>query len=130
MFALAAGWTGFWKFAAGKAETAIDGWRAREAQAGRIYTCGSQNIGGFPFRIEVNCGQASALLRSNQPPIELNATGLVMVAQVYQPGLLISEFRGPLTAGEPGKSPEFIADWKLAQSSVRGTAQRLPSAGH
>ena len=121
VFALAAGWTGFWKFAAGKAETAIDGWRAREAQAGRIYTCGSQNIGGFPFRIEVNCGQASALLRSNQPPIELNATGLVMVAQVYQPGLLISEFRGPLTAGEPGKSPEFIADWKLAQSSVRGT---------
>jgi hypothetical protein len=121
VFALVAGWTGFWKFAAGKAETAIEGWRAREAQAGRIYTCGSQNIGGFPFRIEVNCDQASALLRSNQPPIELNATGLVMVAQVYQPGLLVSEFRGPLTAGEPGKSPGFIADWKLAQSSVRGT---------
>src|SRR6266576_2386502 len=76
VFALVAGWTGFWKFAAGKAETAIEGWRAREAQAGRIYTCGSQNSGGFPFRIEVNCDQASALLRSNQPPIELNATGL------------------------------------------------------
>src|SRR5262249_57023847 len=45
----------------------------------------------------------------------------VMVAQVYQPGLLISEFRGPLTVGEPGKAPEFVADWKLAQSSVRGT---------
>jgi hypothetical protein len=44
-----------------------------------------------------------------------------MVAQVYQPGLLISEFRGPLTVGEPGKAPEFVADWKLAQSSVRGT---------
>ena len=33
VFALAAGWTAFWKFAAGKAETAIDGWRAREARA-------------------------------------------------------------------------------------------------
>lgn len=121
MFALAAGWTGFWKFAAGKAETAIDGWRAREAKAGRIYTCDSQNVGGFPFRIEVNCDQASAVLSGNQPPIELKATGLLMVAQVYQPGLLISEFRGPLTVGEPGKSPNMIADWKLAQSSVRGT---------
>lgn len=121
VFALVAGWIGFWKFAAGKAETAIEGWRAREAKAGRIYTCGSQNLGGFPFRIEVNCDQASALLRNNQPAIELNATGLVMVAQVYQPGLLISEFRGPLTVGEPGKSPDIIADWKLAQSSVRGT---------
>jgi len=43
------------------------------------------------------------------------------VAQVYQPGLIISEFRGPLTVGEPGKEPEFLASWKLAQSSVRGT---------
>jgi hypothetical protein len=44
-----------------------------------------------------------------------------VVAQIYQPGLLISEFHGPLTAGEPGKPPEITADWKLAQSSVRGT---------
>jgi hypothetical protein len=119
VFALAAGWTAFWKFAAGRAETAIDGWRAREARSGRIYTCGSQDVGGFPFRIEVNCDQA--LLRTNQPPIELRTTSLVTVAQVYQPGFLISEFRGPLTVGEPGKAPEFVADWKLAQSSVRGT---------
>jgi len=121
VFALIAGWTVFWKLAAGKAETAIDGWRAREAKAGRIYTCGSQDVGGFPFRIEVNCDQAAALLRTNQPPIELRTSSLLMVAQVYQPGLLISEFHGPLTVGEPGKAPEFVADWKLAQSSVRGT---------
>lgn len=121
VFALAAGWTAFWKFAAGRAETAIDDWRAREARSGSIYTCGSQDVGGFPFRIEVSCDQAAALLRTNQPPIELRTRSLVTVAQVYQPGLLISEFRGPLTVGEPGKAPEFVADWKLAQSSVRGT---------
>lgn len=121
VFTLAAGWTAFWKFAAGRAETAIDDWRAREARSGSIYTCGSQDVGGFPFRIEVSCDQAAALLRTNQPPIELRTRSLVTVAQVYQPGLLISEFRGPLTVGEPGKAPEFVADWKLAQSSVRGT---------
>ena len=60
-----------WYYAAGKAEAAIDGWRAREAKAGRIYTCGSQTIGGYPFRIEVNCDKASALFRSNQPPVEI-----------------------------------------------------------
>jgi hypothetical protein len=121
VFALIAGWSGFWKFAAGKVETTIEGWRAREARAGRIYSCGSQNVGGYPFRIEVDCDQASALFRSNQPPVELKTTGLVVVAQVYQPGLLVSEFRGPLTVGELGKSPDLVADWKLAQSSVRGT---------
>ena len=121
VFALIAGWTGFWKFAAGKAQNAIDGWRAREVQAGRIYNCASQSVGGFPFRIEVNCDRASAVFRSNQPPIELKAESLVVLAQVYQPGLLISEFQSPLTVGEPGKSPDIIATWTLGQSSVRGT---------
>ena len=121
VLALIAGWSGFWKFAAGKAETTIEGWRAREAKAGRIYSCSSQNVGGFPFRIEVVCDQASAVFRSSQPPLELKTTGLVVVAQVYQPGLLVSEFRGPLTVGEPGKPADLVADWKLAQSSLRGT---------
>lgn len=121
IFALVAGWTGFWKFAAGKAQQTIEDWRAREAKAGRDYACGSETIGGFPFRIEVNCNQASAVIRSNQPPIELKADNLVVVAQVYQPGLLISEYHGPLTIGEPGKSPDIVANWTLAQSSVRGT---------
>jgi hypothetical protein len=121
VFALAAGWTGFWKFAAGKAQETIEGWRAREAKAGRIYNCASQTVGGFPFRIEVNCEDASALFRGSQPPLALKTNSLVMVSQVYQPGLLISEFHGPLTIGEPEKSPDIIADWKLAQSSVRGT---------
>jgi hypothetical protein len=118
---LITGWTGFWKFAADKAEVTLDGWRAREAKAGRIYECGSQTVGGYPFRIEVNCDRASVLLRSNQPPVELKTNSMLVVAQVYQPGLLIGEFQGPLSIGEPGKSPDIVADWKLAQSSVRGT---------
>ena len=119
--ALIAGWSGFWKFAADKAQSTVEGWRAREARAGRIYSCGSQNVGGYPFRIEVDCDRASALFSSSHPPVELKTSNLVVVAQVYQPGLLVSEFRGPLTVGEPGKPPELVAEWKLAQSSVRGT---------
>jgi len=121
VLALIAGWSAFWKLAAGKAETAIEGWRAREAKAGRMYACGSQTVGGYPFRIEVNCERTSALFQSNQPPVEVKTDSILVAAQIYQPGLLISEFHGPLTAGEPGKPPEITADWKLAQSSVRGT---------
>ena len=87
VFALVAGWTGFWKFAASKAQETIEGWRAREAKAGRLYNCGSQTVGGFPFRVEVNCDDASAQFRSNQPPLELKTSALVVMAQVYQPGL-------------------------------------------
>ena len=111
--ALIAGWSWFWKYAAAKAEVAMDGWRAREAQAGRIYTCGSQSTGGFPFRFEVNCDAASAVFRSNQPPVEVKAGGVLVVAQVYQPTLLISEFQGPLTIADLGQAPKIVANWKL-----------------
>jgi hypothetical protein len=119
--ALIGGWSWFWHYAAGKAEVAISGWRAREAKAGRIYSCGSQSIGGYPFRIEVDCNKAAALFRSNQPPVEIKTAGMLIAAQIYQPDLLITEFQGPLTVADSGKAPTIVANWKLGQSSVRGT---------
>lgn len=119
--ALFGGWSGLWYYATGKAEAALEGWRAREAKSGRVFTCGSQTIGGYPFRIEVNCNRASVLLRSNQPPVEIKSNGILIAAQIYQPTLLISEFHGPLTIADPGQAPTIVVNWKLAQSSVRGT---------
>jgi hypothetical protein len=119
--AMFGGWSWLWHFDAGKAEAAIDGWRAREAKSGRVYSCDSQTIGGYPFRIEVNCNRASALFRGTQPPLEIKSSGILIAAQIYQPTLLISEFHGPLTIADPGKPPDFVVNWKLARSSVRGT---------
>ena len=119
--ALVGGWSYLWYYATGKAEVAIDGWRAREARAGRIYTCGSQSIGGYPFRIEVTCDQAAAVFRSNQPPVEIKTSSILVAAQLYQPTLLISDFYGPLTIADLGHAPNIIVNWKRAQSSVRGT---------
>jgi hypothetical protein len=121
LVALIGGWSWFWHYAAGRAEVAIAGWRAREAKAGRIYSCASQKIGGYPFRIEVDCDKASALFRSNQPPVEIKTAGMLIAAQIYQPDLLITEFHGPLTIADQGKAPTIVADWQLGQSSVRGT---------
>ena len=118
---LIGGWSWLWYDTAGRAEIAIEGWRAREAKVGRLYTCGSQSIGGYPFRIEVDCDKASALFRSNQAPVEIKTSGILIAAQIYQPDLLISEFHGPLTIAEPGQAPNIVINWKLAQSSVRGT---------
>ncbi len=125
VLAAIAGWSWFWKYAAAKAEVAVEGWRAREARAGRIYKCGSQSIGGFPFRIEVNCDAASVEFRSNQPPVEVKTGGVLVVAQIYQPNFLISEFQAPLTIADLGQAPKVVANWKLGQSSVRG-APRSP----
>jgi hypothetical protein len=118
--ALFAGWSWLWHYAAGQAQIAVEGWHAREAKSGRIFECGSQTVGGYPFRIEVNCDKASALFQSNRPPIEIKTSSILVAAQVYDSTLLISEFTGPLTVADPGQAPSFIANWRLGQSSVRG----------
>jgi hypothetical protein len=119
--ALFGGWSWFWSYASGKAQANLDGWRVREAKSGRVYACGSETIGGYPFRFEVNCEQASALFQSNQPPMELKANGMLVAVQVYDPTLVISEFHGPLTVADPGQPPNIVVNWKLFQASVRGT---------
>src|SRR5688572_18624566 len=74
-------WAGAWHYGAGIAERTLDGWKAREAKAGRTYACASQSIGGFPFGIEVRCTDASAELRSNQPPLALKTKDMLVSAQ-------------------------------------------------
>lgn len=123
VIALAVAWCVGWFYAASLARTAIDGWREREAKSGRIYNCGEQEIGGFPFRIEVRCVEAVAQLHSNQPALALTIKEILVAAQIYQPTLLISEFTAPLTIAEFGGPPEFVANWKLARSSMRGLPQ-------
>jgi hypothetical protein len=120
---LAAGWSGFWFFAASQAETAIAGWRAREAQGGRVHSCSSQSLAGFPFRIEVRCADPAVEFRTLRPVLVLKSKDALVAAQIYNPTLLIGEFAGPLALGEPGRTPEFMAEWRLAQVSVRGTPE-------
>jgi hypothetical protein len=119
---LAAVWSGVWYYAAGEAEARVNDWQAQQAKAGRAFSCGSQKVGGFPFRIEVRCGDVTVELKDTQPPLAIKVKEIHVITQVWDPKLLIAEFTGPLTAAEPGQSPVTVT-WTLAQASVRGTPQ-------
>jgi len=121
VFVLIGGWTWLWHYASDKAAETIDGWRAREAKVGRVYACGSQTVSGFPFSIQINCDQASAVLHDNQPPFELKVANVLIAADVFQPTLLTSDYASPLTIAAPGQQPAFVASWKHARSRARGT---------
>jgi hypothetical protein len=117
-------WTVLWRFAAAKVEITIAGWRAREATVGRIYNCATQTIGGFPFRIEVRCAFPSMELRSARPSMELKWKDMHIVASIYQPTQLASEFAGPLTIGELGRPASLVVNWRQARTRMQG----LPTA--
>src|SRR5947209_6990953 len=100
-------WSGFWFYAASKADEAVNDWRAREAQSGRDFDCARRSMAGFPFRFEVTCSGASVTLRSQTAgaaaPATVRLGDILVVAQVYDPKLLIGEFSGPaLIAGPDG----------------------------
>lgn len=118
---VAAGWCAFWFYAAERARDTIAGWIEREARGGRVYACGQQTLGGFPFRIEFRCSQASAELAKAQPPLKLSAGNILAAVQVYQPTLVIAEIEAPLTVADSGQPPKMTANWSLAQVSLRGT---------
>jgi hypothetical protein len=119
---LAIGWSVFWYFASSEIGRQFDGWQAREAKAGRLYKCGDLSVGGYPFRFEVSCANASASLSSqtaSQAPIEARVARILAVAQVYNPKLMIAEFTSPATIMPQG-GQSLTARWSLAQASVFG----------
>ena len=123
----AAAWSVFWFFAASQVDARADAWRAQEAKSGRVYDCAKRSVAGFPFRLEVRCDGASVTLLSQtaaqaatQSPMTAQLGEILVVAQVYDPKLLIAEFTAPATISDRGRQTSMIVNWSKAHSSVVG----------
>jgi hypothetical protein len=123
----AAGWSAFWFYAASQVDVKADAWRAQEAKAGRVYDCAQRSVAGFPFRLEVRCDGASVSLLSQtagqaatQAPVTAKLGQILIVAQVYDPKLLIAEFTAPATLSDRGAQPSMSVNWRTARASVVG----------
>jgi len=119
----ALGWSAFWFYSASQVDSASDAWRAREAKSGRVYDCAKRSVAGFPFRLEVRCDGVSVSLSSQtatQTPVTAKLGEILVVAQVYDPKLLIAEFTAPATIYDRGEQPSMTVNWRTARSSVVG----------
>jgi hypothetical protein len=123
----ALGWSAFWFYSASQVDTASDAWRAREAKSGRVYDCAKRSVAGFPFRLEVRCDGVSVSLSSQtagqaatQAPVTAKLGEILVVAQIYDPKLLIAEFTAPAMIYDRGPQPSMTANWRTARSSVVG----------
>ena len=123
----AAAWSAFWFYAASEVEVKADAWRAQEAKSGRVYDCARRTVAGFPFRLEVRCDGASVSLISQtagqaaaQTPVTAKLGEILVVAQVYDPKLLIAEFTAPATISDSRGPPSMLVNWSKARSSVVG----------
>jgi hypothetical protein len=121
----AAAWSAFWFYAVSQAEVKADAWRAQEARSGRSYDCAKQSMSGYPFRFEVRCDGARVTLTSQTAgaapmPVTINLGEILAVAQIYDPKLLIAEFKAPATISETSNVPAMQVNWSTARASVVG----------
>jgi hypothetical protein len=84
-------------------------------------------VAGYPFRLEVRCDGASVALTSQtagqaatQAPVTAKLKQILIVAQVYDPKLLIAEFTAPATIAGFGNSSSMLVNWRIARSSIVG----------
>jgi hypothetical protein len=120
----AIGWSAFWFYAASEVGARADAWRAREAKSGRVYDCGKRSVAGYPFRLEVSCEDASVALVSQTAgaPSAFSArlSEIMVIAQIYQPNLLIADFKAPATIADRGQPPSMNVNWTVGRSSITG----------
>jgi hypothetical protein len=118
--AAAIAWSCLWYYAATLADRTLAGWVEREAAAGRVYSCGSQSIGGFPLNIQARCADAGIQINTVQPPYSVQTKAVAFKAEVWRPTRLIGNFEGPLTLTQTGQPSGLTADWTRAMLIVRG----------
>jgi hypothetical protein len=111
----------------GFAGETIAAWKAREARAGRVYTCATQTIGGLPFGLDVRCADAGAELKSNAPPLTIKAKDILLSLHIWRPTVLNAEFAGPVTIAEARQPPMLTANWQKAQAQIHGLPSSLES---
>ncbi|MFH6783349.1 MULTISPECIES: DUF2125 domain-containing protein [Methylobacterium] len=119
---LALAWTAGWFWLRGKAESEIDGWFAREAQAGRQWTCADRSLTGFPFRFELRCS-ALSFARSD---VRFTVGPVVAAAQVYQPRHVILEATGPFRVQQGGLDADVT--WSDLEASLHLTGDGFQRA--
>jgi hypothetical protein len=125
---VAAGWSALWFYGRSRINVEIDNFFARQATAGRDWSCPDRVISGFPFRIEGRCSNPSYRQRGESGEIvngQLKGLTVIgMTADVLSSGMVITEFEGPLVVKAAGL-PDTSTTFKIARSSLRGGIGKL-----
>ncbi|WP_342109493.1 DUF2125 domain-containing protein [Methylobacterium sp. SI9] len=115
-------WSIGWFWIRGRAASEIDGWMAREAAAGRTWTCADRTLTGYPFRIELRC--SAVTLERSDGRFRLGPT--TAVAQIYQPRLVVFESAGPFHVEQGALTGD--ASWRALQGSFHGASDGFTRA--
>lgn len=114
LVAVAVVWSVFWFIAAAYAERAFLKVVDDGIEQGIDLDCVDRRIDGYPFRIELRCGEGTSV---TMPDGVVTLSSLTAVALIYNPRHVIAEFGSPAVISETA-FPETRVEWSLAHASV------------
>lgn len=118
---LAVGWTAVWATARSRVLAEIDARLEGLAARGVVVACADRAVGGFPFRMELSCAAPGVEIRDLG--ITASAAALRVVAQVWDPKLVLIEIDGSAAARDP--SGETAASWRTLRASLRWSGRAV-----
>jgi hypothetical protein len=128
LLVLAIGWSLFWYVSATITGRETGEWIKREAEDGRNWTCPERSVGGYPFRVEITCKNPSFSGPAAGIPVTGKLGGIHLVAQIYDPKLILGEAEGPFDFTLTQDGSRLAGNWKLLQISIRGAPDALQRA--
>lgn len=109
-------WVGYW-FAARQAATmAFDRAFASLAAAGRDIACDESASGGFPFRLDLDCGNLA--FNDRRANAAVTAARVTATAPLYRPGRVEAVVASPVTIEAPDQRVSLEASWENAVAVV------------
>ena len=109
-----------WAFLASRLDATAANAIARAQAEGTSIECAERDVRGFPFRLGLRCERTAVTLSDGT---RAQAGEFRSAAQVYDPGLVISELDGPLALETTAGGGQL--DWTNARASTQFGLERL-----
>lgn len=100
---LTSGYVALWFSAHSKVQSSIQMWKTAEHEAGRLWSCGKQSLGGFPLQMILICDNPT-LESFGSSHIRISADSLQLEAHVFSPTRIYFSVQQRLTLGFPSRA--------------------------
>lgn len=109
------GWTGGWYFLAGQVRQQVEALAFADGETSPQLTCTRLDIGGFPFRFDIDCVAATVL----SGDLLVEVPNVRVSAMVYRPNHILASALGPAQISDAFTGQRQDVAWDGMEGSLR-----------
>ncbi|UYN98440.1 MAG: DUF2125 domain-containing protein [Devosia sp.] len=108
-------WTGGWFFLAGMVRQQVEALALADGESSPQLVCGRLDIGGFPFRFDLDCAEASLVTGD----MLVTVPSIRASVMVYRPNHVLASAHGPVQLADAFTGLAQAVNWQSLEASLR-----------